>query len=154
MTPKQEIFIDEYIIDYNATRAYKSAYNLSDDKESTARVNGCKLLTNPNIRAILEEKKAERTKNLGITAEFVLGGLKEIAIKCSKEEIILDKQGNSTGKFKLDSAGSNKAYELLGKHLKLFTEKIETENININQEVAKMSDKEILDELKELDMNK
>jgi phage terminase small subunit len=104
--------------------------------------------------AILEAKKAARTKNLGITAEFVLGGLKEIAIKCSKEEELTDKNGKSIGKFKLDSAGSNKAYELLGKHLKLFTEKIETENININHEVSKMSDNEILEELKQLEMNK
>jgi phage terminase small subunit len=154
MLPKQELFIYEYMIDYNGTRAYKKVYNIGDDRDETARVNASKLLSTPNIKAILEEKKAERTKNLGITAEFVLNGLKTNAIKCSAAEEIFDKNGNSTGKYKIDSSGSNKAFELLGKHLKLFTERIETVNTNINQEVSKMSDIEIEKELNDIEMNK
>ena len=39
MTEKQKIFADEYLIDLNATRAYRVAYP-SVKKEETARVNG------------------------------------------------------------------------------------------------------------------
>ena len=39
MTEKQKIFADEYLIDLNATRAYRAAYP-SVKKDETARANG------------------------------------------------------------------------------------------------------------------
>lgn len=47
LTPKQKLFADEYLIDLNATRAYKAAYK-SCKKDETANVNGSKLLRLPN----------------------------------------------------------------------------------------------------------
>ena len=55
MTDKQRKFADEYLIDCNATRAYKAAYPKIKSDEA-ARVNGCKLLTNTNIKAYIEEQ--------------------------------------------------------------------------------------------------
>jgi phage terminase small subunit len=153
MTPKQLIFIDEYIIDYNATRAYKVAYGIEKTTDGTARTEGCRLLANPNIKAKIDAAQKKRAENSGITAEFVLNGLKDLAIKCSKEIELTDKQGNKIGVFKLDSSGATKSYELLGKHLQLFTDKIVTENINKNIEIKEMSDNEIKEELKRLEMN-
>lgn len=48
MTKKQKIFADEYLIDLNATRAYRAAYP-SVKKDETARANGSRMLTNANI---------------------------------------------------------------------------------------------------------
>lgn len=153
MTPKQILFINEYIIDYNATRAYIKAYNLTKDQEHHAAVNGNKLLSNTDIKAKIEAAQRKRAENSGITAEFVLNGLKENHIKCSREVELTDKQGEGIGVYKFDSTGSNKALELLGKHLQLFTDKLVTENININKDISKMSDNEINEELKRLEMN-
>ena len=36
MLPKQELFVYEYMIDYNATRAYKKVYGIGDDRDKTA----------------------------------------------------------------------------------------------------------------------
>ena len=55
MTDKQQKFADEYIIDCNATRAYMAAYpNIK--KESAARANGSRLLTNANVRAYIDDR--------------------------------------------------------------------------------------------------
>ncbi len=53
MTDKQRRFTDEYIIDCNATRAYKAAYPRikSDD---APRANASRLLTNANPNTVLE----------------------------------------------------------------------------------------------------
>lgn len=48
MTEKQKIFADEYLIDLNATRAYRVAYP-SVKKEEAAAVNGSKLLRNTKV---------------------------------------------------------------------------------------------------------
>jgi phage terminase small subunit len=47
LTEKQKLFVDEYLIDLNATRAYKVAYpNIKNDH--SARTLASRLLTNFN----------------------------------------------------------------------------------------------------------
>lgn len=75
LTPKQKIFADEYLIDLNATRAYKVAYP-KVKKDESARVNGSKLLTNTNVTAYIDERMKEREKRTEITQDMVL---KELA---------------------------------------------------------------------------
>lgn len=103
LTEKQKRFCEEYLIDLNATQAYKRAgYAVKND--ATARVESCKLLTKPNIQthiADLRKAQSERTK---INADTVLLELKEIALA----------QTEISGKEKM------KALELLGKHLGMF----------------------------------
>ena len=49
MTENQKRFCDEYLIDCNATRAYKTVYkNIKND--GVARRNGSRLLTNADIK--------------------------------------------------------------------------------------------------------
>lgn len=58
LTLKQQRFADEYIISGNATEAYKKAYpNVT--KDTTARVNASRLLTNANVLAYVEERAKE-----------------------------------------------------------------------------------------------
>ena len=58
MTDRQQKFADEYIIDCNASRAYKAAYP-NVKKDTVARANGSRLLAKANIKAYIEEKLAE-----------------------------------------------------------------------------------------------
>ena len=115
LTTKQETFINEYCIDQNGTQAYiRSGYKVC---ENTAKVNASRLLTNVNIKGRIDDILKERALNNGITAEFVLNGIKAIAMGGERE------------------SDKIKAYELLGKHLKLFTDKIESDNTNHNIEI-------------------
>ena len=55
MTDKQRKFADEYVIDCNASRAYKAAYpHVKSD--GAARSSASKLLTNPNIKTYIDER--------------------------------------------------------------------------------------------------
>ena len=59
MTDKQKRFCDEYIIDLNATRAYKAAYpNIKND--NVAKSAGNRLLTNVDIKAYIEAELKKR----------------------------------------------------------------------------------------------
>lgn len=78
LTAKQKMFIDEYLIDLNATRAYKAAYPKCKTERS-ARTNGSRLLTNANIQEEItkqQHKIQERTK---ITQDMIVQELAKIA---------------------------------------------------------------------------
>ena len=78
LTPKQKIFADEYLIDHNATRAYKVAYP-SCKKDEAAAVNGSKLLRNTKVAEYIQERMKDREKRTEITQDWVLEELRKIA---------------------------------------------------------------------------
>lgn len=98
LTEKQKIFINEYLVDLNATRAYKVAYP-NVKKDDTAAVNGNRLLRNAKVKEYLNERMKEREKRTEITQDKVLEELAAIAFsngsKYAKviEEIVYDENG-------------------------------------------------------------
>lgn len=106
LTEKQRLFADEYLIDLNATRAYKEVYK-SCKKDETANVNGCKLLRNTKVYDYIQERMKEREKRTEITQDFVLKELFAIAstkgsdfakvVEKSFMQPILDAEGNVVG---------------------------------------------------------
>lgn len=68
LTPKQQLFVDEYIIDFNATRAAKAAGYLEDN----AKQMGYENLTKPYIEKAVDQAIADRRKRLRIDADTVL----------------------------------------------------------------------------------
>ncbi|MEW8955776.1 terminase small subunit [Clostridium sp.] len=106
LTPKQKIFVDEYLVDLNATRAYKAAYkNIKNDE--TARVNGSRLLTNANVKSYIDKRMKDREQRTEITQDMVLQELSKIAfangsdfakvVEKSYMKPVLDKEGKPTG---------------------------------------------------------
>ncbi len=80
MTEKQKIFANEYLIDLNATRAYRVAYP-SVKKEQTAAVNGSKLLRNTKVADYVAERMKERQKRTEVTQDRVIEELAAIALQ-------------------------------------------------------------------------
>lgn len=77
MTPKQEAFVREYLIDLNATAAYRRAGYVA--KGNAAEVGAHQLLRNPKVAAAVaaaQEQRAERTK---VDADWVLRRLHDEA---------------------------------------------------------------------------
>jgi phage terminase small subunit len=75
MTPRQQFFVLEYLLDLNATQAaIRAGY-----RPSGARVQGERLLRNPDIAQAIQAEMAERAKRCGITAERVLEEYARIA---------------------------------------------------------------------------
>lgn len=74
LNDKQRRFIDEYLIDLNATEAAKRA-GYSD---KAAHVTGCRLLKDANVSAEIERRKAKLQAKSDITAERVVAELAKI----------------------------------------------------------------------------
>lgn len=78
LTDKQRAFVDEYLIDLNATRAYKIVYkNVKNDE--TAKAAASRLLTNVNVKEYLDKRMKDREKRTEITQDKVLAELAQIA---------------------------------------------------------------------------
>ena len=120
-TPKQKRFVEEYLIDLNATAAAKRA----GYSEKSADKIGPELLGKTSIQEALSKALAKRSERTEITQDWVLSRLQTVAERCLQAAAVIDKEGNPTGEYKFDSSGANKSLELLGKHLKLFTDRVE-----------------------------
>ena len=132
MTDKQRKFADEYLIDCNATRAYKAAYPRIKSDEA-ARVNGSRLLTNANIRDYIQQKMDELSSVKIAQAEEVMKYLTSVMRGESSAEIVVvtgDGDGYSSAERITkapDEKERLKAAELLGKRYGLFTDKVNLE---------------------------
>ena len=130
MTEKQKLFADEYLIDLNATRAYRAAYP-SVKKEEAARANGSRMLTNANVKKYINERLEEIHNEKTADAQEIIEYLTAVLRGKSKsEEIVVEGTGDgcSTARTmeKFPSEKERlKAAELLGKRYALFTDKVD-----------------------------
>ena len=149
MTKKQKLFIDEYLIDLNATQAaIRAGYS-----PETAGSIGNENLKKPEIRMHIEKAMAERARRTGISQDLVLRELARIAFVNAADVIdyktatvkedasIDDTTAIQSVKIKqmygdvemtereIKLADKLKALEMLGKHLGMFQNNL---NVNIN----------------------
>jgi phage terminase small subunit len=75
MTPKQEAFVREYLIDLNATQAaIRAGYSAR-----TANEQGARLLAHVSVRSAVQDGVSQRAERTEITADRVLKELARIA---------------------------------------------------------------------------
>ena len=68
MTKKQKRFVEEYLVDLNATQAaIRAGYS-----PQTARDIGCENLTKPNIQNAIATAMADRSRRTGINQDRVI----------------------------------------------------------------------------------
>lgn len=108
LNPRQQRFVEEYLVDLNATAAYKRAGYAA--RGAAADTNASRLLRNAQIDQAIQAGMAARSAKTGLTAEYVLESIQRIAESAEAAD---------------DRAAALKGHELLGKHLRLFTDKIE-----------------------------
>src|SRR5262245_25527010 len=105
LTPKQQAFVREYLLDLNATAAARRAGYKDGNK-------GRQLVTKSNIAAAIQEAIQARGARAEIKADWVLEHL--------RYEATLEGKGSSP-------AARVKALELLGKHLGMFVDRLSIE---------------------------
>lgn len=76
LAPKRKRFADEYLIDLNATRAYRAAGYRGSDVVCAAE--GHKLLRNPKVAEYIAAAMEARAKRTNVDADYVLNRLVEI----------------------------------------------------------------------------
>ena len=98
LTDKQKRFCDEYLIDLNATQAaIRAGYS-----EKTANRIASENLSKLVIQEYIKEKQEEIADRNAVTVDFVINGIKDIAVQGEHENNRL------------------KAFDMLGKHLGIY----------------------------------
>lgn len=148
LTGKQRRFVEEYLIDLNATQAaIRAGYSPKTAQEQSAR-----LLANVSVQARISKAQAERSRRTGINQDRVITELAKIALVNPSDVVDLNSGTIKAGASREDTAciagvrirtlmGKDgptierevrfydkvKCLELLGKHLGLFTDKLKVE---------------------------
>lgn len=145
LTDKQAQFVQEYLIDLNATQAaVRAGYSVK-----TADVQGSRMLGNVKVQQAIGKAMADRARRTGVNQDRVVLELAKLAfvkmtdIVNANGEIRADakdddlacveyiKHKHSTSEFgdsdesEIKIASKLKALELLGKHLGMWSDKVD-----------------------------
>lgn len=157
MTKKQKRFIEEYLIDLNATQAAIRAGYSSDTAYSIGNEN----LKKPEIKTRIDKAMAERSKRTGVNADRVVMELAKIAFVNANDVIdpktatikedALPEDTAAIQSVKVKTFGEDglereikmadklRALELLGRHLGMFKDKVEVSG-TLETEKTKLDD--------------
>lgn len=131
LTDKQKRFIEEYLVDLNATQAaIRAGYS-----ERTAYSIGEENLKKPVIKQAIEEAQSNRSSRVQITQDDVIrmlienieksSGTKQVVITQTRKSEDGEFVGDDVAQFVYEPSSVNKALELLGKHLGMFKDKLD-----------------------------
>ena len=114
LTAKQRRFVDEYLIDLNATQAaIRAGYS-----KKTAEVQASRLLSNVKVQTVMQQLMLKRELRTEITQDKVLADIEKVKQHAMKTGH--DAQGNEVMN---NYPAALKASELQGKHLGMWVEK-------------------------------
>lgn len=179
MTDAQKRFCNEYLIDFNATRAYKVAYP-NCRKDETASAAGSRMLGNVKVQEYISGKQKEIEKRTEVTQDMVIKELAKIAFMdirklytengqlrnvadlddytagaISSLETLEEYDGYGDDREKIGDTqkvkllDKTKALELLGRHLGIFNDKL---NVNVKEkEEKKNAISDILNQMQNVD---
>ena len=168
LTNKQKKFIDEYLVDLNATQAaIRAGY-----KEKAAYRTGAENLRKPQIQEEIQKRIQERQQRTEVTQDMVVKELAAIAFSratdyveirsngvCSTVVIkpttdLSDQQIRAISGIKEGANGieiklndKEKALELLGRHLGMWNDKLDIKTPAIDDSIKEME--EYFERLKE-----
>lgn len=143
---KHEKFIQLLVADPNMSQreAYRQSFNNYTGSDKTIDERSCRLFKSEPVQArwveLTDKIKTRLEEKTIVSVEGLLNDLQTIKNNCliKRKAIIKNSKGEpvevETDDF-IDASAALKAVELMGKHLKMFTDKVEStgeQNINVN----------------------
>ncbi len=129
LTAKQQRFVEEYLVDLNATQAaIRAGYSARNADKIASQ-----LLGKSRVALAIASAKAERSSRVAVSADYVITNLVEIVERSMqrapvvnvKGEQVVDEEGRFVWRF--DGKTATRALELLGKHLGMYKDRVENE---------------------------
>lgn len=126
LTPKQQRFVDEYLIDLNATQAaIRAGYS-----EKTAYSIGHENLRKPEIQKAITEAQQKRAKRVELSQDYVVESVIDAMERCKQAVPVLNRKGEPVmcdtpegeiaPAYMFQPAHILRGSEILGKHLGMF----------------------------------
>lgn len=151
LTRRQELFVEEYLIDLNATQAaIRAGYS-----QKTARSQGQRMLTKVDIQQAISERMEEKKSDIIMKQDEILERLTSQARREEKdyqvmlsEHLVKNDKGSVIGVEKkpevvevpTQNKDAIKALETLGKYYTMWTDKTVTESTERIQIVNDLDD--------------
>ncbi len=129
-----ERFAQEYVKSGNATDAYSIAYPKASRR--SAGEAGSRLLKTLKVATRVAELQAKVAEKNGIDAAWVMKRLVENVERSMQAEQVVDSEGRPTGEYRYEGNVANRALELIGKTMALFTD-------NVRVDLSSMSEAEL-----------
>ena len=131
LTPKQQRFVEEYLLDLNGTQAaIRAGYSSKTANEQAAR-----LLAKDSVQALVTELRQAQSKRTQIDADYVLNTIHQTVERCRQAEPVYDRKGEQVltqtpdgalaKAYMFDSKAVLKGCELLGRNLALWKDRVE-----------------------------
>ena len=132
LTPRQRRFVAEYLIDLNGTQAaIRAGYAPGGARQCASR-----LLAQAPVKTALKNAMGERQKRTELTADEVIGDLRELRDICMgrkpvKIMTIVKNAREGTAEpvevegMMFEPAAANRALEMLGRHMRLFADRVD-----------------------------
>jgi phage terminase small subunit len=148
LNDRQEAFALAYALSGNATEAaLKVGYSAQ-----TAYSQGCRLLKHVEVRAKIDQQRGEIADQAIVTVQWVLARLVAVYEKSfqgapkvlSNGRLAFDADGNPIMEW--SPGGANKALELIGKHLAMFTDRADV-HVTVSRDLIEQSIADLEDQL-------
>ena len=120
INPKQARFVEEYLVDLNASDAARRA----GYSKKTSNQKGYELRHMPEIQEAIIVAMQARSKRTEAKQDWILERLVENVERAMQLKPVIDSHGKPTGEHVYKGNVANKALELLGRHEGMFTDNL------------------------------
>lgn len=147
LTNRQKVFTEEYVKDLNASQAAQRA----GYAEVSSRSHSSELMNDPKIQAEIQKNMDARSERTKIDADYVLNTIRDTVERCRQAEPVMEwcpieKAMVHNGEWKFDSNAVLKGCDLLGKHLKLWSD---APKVDLSLNLSTLSDEQLEEKIKE-----
>ena len=124
LTAKQQRFVEEYLVDLNgAAAAIRAGYT-----KRRARQQAYRLSQKPEVQEAIALATEARSRRVEADQDWIVKRLIENVQRAMQLVPVRDRGGKLTGEHQYQGSVANKALELLGRHLGMFTDRIRFES--------------------------